>query len=415
MSCEESIRALLAHIDAREGEIHAWVHLEREAALARARALDAAPAPARGPLHGMGIGVKDVIDTADMPTQYNSPIYAGHRPAEDAEVVRLLKAAGAVILGKTVTTEFAFMVPGPTRNPHDLACTPGGSSSGSGAAVAAHMVPVALATQTGGSTIRPAAFCGVIGYKPTFGSYATRGLKALSPALDTIGLHAQNLADLAAVSAVLAGVPLRTEAAPARLRFAVAGTHNAAQAEPQQLARLEAAGRALARAGADVRNVELPPLMAELDALHRVIMGFEVARSFAPEWAGDRARLSAPLQDFIEKGLTYSAAEVDAARVRIDEGRRVMAAFMAPDEVLLTPPAAGEAPVGLESTGDAAFNRLWTMLGPPCLTLPAGRGVRGLPLGVQLVGVGMGSADEPRFLAIARWAEAALEQAGLGR
>ena len=385
MNCEESIRALLARIDAREGEIHAWVHLEREAALARARALDAAPAPARGPLHGMGIGVKDVIDTADMPTQYNSPIYAGHRPAEDAEVVRLLKAAGAVILGKTVTTEFAFMV------------------------------PVALATQTGGSTIRPAAFCGVIGYKPTFGSYATRGLKALSPALDTLGLHAQNLADLAAVSAVLAGVPLRTEAAPARLRFAVAGTHNAAQAEPQQLARLEAAGRALARAGADVRNVELPPLMAELDALHRVIMGFEVARSFAPEWAGDRARLSAPLQDFIEKGLTYSAAEVDAARVRIDEGRRVMAAFMAPDEVLLTPPAAGEAPVGLESTGDAAFNRLWTMLGPPCLTLPAGRGVRGLPLGVQLVGVGMGSADEPRFLAIARWAEAALEQAGLGR
>ncbi len=413
MSCEESIRALLAQIDAREGDIHAWVHLEREAALARARALDAAPA--HSALHGMGIGVKDVIDTADMPTQYNSPIYAGHRPAEDARVVQLLKAAGAVILGKTVTTEFAFMAPGPTRNPHDLTCTPGGSSSGSGAAVAAHMAPVALATQTGGSTIRPAAFCGVIGYKPAFGSYSTRGLKALSPALDTIGLHAQTLDDLAAVSAVLAGVPLRSEAAPARLRFAVTGTHNAAKAEAQQLARLEEAGRALARAGADVRSVELPPMMAELDNLHRVIMGFEVARSFAPEWVGDRARLSAQLQDFIEKGLTYSVADFAAARVRVDEGRRVMAAFMAPDEVLLTPPAAGEAPVGLDSTGNAAFNRLWTMLGPPCLTLPAGRGVRGLPLGVQLVGVGMGSADEPRFLAIARWAAAALAEAGLGR
>ena len=413
MSCEESIRALLARIDQREDEIHAWVYLEREGALARARLLDAAPA--RGPLHGMGIGVKDVIATADMPTQYNSPIYAGHRPAEDAEVVRRLKAAGAVILGKTVTTEFAYMAPGTTRNPHNLACTPGGSSSGSAAAVACNMVPVALATQTGGSTIRPAAFCGVFGYKPAFGSYPTRGLKMLSPALDTIGLHAQNLDDLAAVSAVLAGVPMRIEAAPARLCFAMTGTHNAAQAEPQQLARLEEAGRALARAGAEVRTVELPPMMAELDALHRVVMAFEVARSLAPEWAGERARLSADLANFIEKGLTYSKAEVDAARVRVDEGRRVMAAFLAPGEVLLTPPAAGEAPLGLDSTGNAAFNRLWTLLGPPCLSLPAGRGVRGLPLGVQLVGVGMTTQDEPRFLAIARWARAALDQAGLGQ
>lgn len=415
MSCEAAISALLAHIDSCEGDIGAWAWLDREAALRRARALDASPA--RGALHGMPIGIKDVIDTADMPTAYNSPIYAGHRPARDAEVVQRLKAAGAIVLGKTVTTEFAFMAPGRTRNPHDLRCTPGGSSSGSAAAVAAGMVPVALTTQTGGSTIRPAAFCGVIGYKSAFDRYPTAGLKYLAPSIDTIGLHARSLDDLARVSAVLAGDTGVPSGAPsaARPRFALTRTHHAEQAEPQAIRRLEAVARVLARAGAEVRELELPGPFAEIDPLHRVIMASEVARSFAPEWASARPRLSADLARFIEQGLACGEAQVAEARARVAHARAVMGDLVAQDELVLTLPAAGEAPVGIASTGNATFNRLWTMLGLACLTLPAGRGMRGLPLGVQLVGHNDRSAPaEQQLLAQARWTQDAMAADGLG-
>ncbi len=414
MNCENAIRALLAHIDAREPEIGAWAWLDHAAALAQARALDARAA--RGALHGMAIGVKDVIDTADMPTAYNSPIYAGHRPAQDAEVVRRLRAAGAVILGKTVTTEFAFMAPGRTRNPHDLRCTPGGSSSGSAAAVASGMAPVALATQTGGSTLRPAAFCGVIGYKPAFGRYPTAGLKHLAPSLDTIGLHARNFDDLARVSAVLAGDPgVLGAAAPIRPRVALIRTHHDGEAEPQAIRRLEEAAQALRRAGAEVRELALPALLAEIDPLHRVIMAKEVAQSFVTEWASARDKLSVDLAAFIAQGIAYSDAEVAAARMRVAEGRRLMDTLLADDELMLTLPAAGEAPVGLASTGSAAFNRLWTMLGVPAITLPAGRGARGLPLGVQLVARNNRAAGaEAQMLAHARWVQGALATAGYG-
>ena len=412
MSCESDIRALLAHIDSRESAIGAWAWLDHTAALAQARALDAAPA--RGALHGMAIGVKDVIDTADMPTEYNSPIYAGHRPAQDAEVVRRLRAAGAIILGKTVTTEFAFMAPGRTRNPHDLSCTPGGSSSGSAAAVATAMVPVALTTQTGGSTIRPAAFCGVIGYKPAFGRYPVAGLKHLSPSLDTIGLHARNFDDLARVSAVLAGDAQATAAVMSlRPRIALARTHHDHEAEPQAIKRLEDAATALRNAGAEVREMTLPALFAEIEPLSRVIMARETVQMFVPEWANSRSQLSADLAAFIAQGLTYTDADVAAARLRVAEGRRLMDTLLADDELLLMPPAAGEAPVGLASTGNAAFNRLWTMLGVPCITLPAGRGVRGLPLGVQLIG-GHNAGSEAQLLARARWVQVALASAGYG-
>lgn len=412
MNCEDSIRALLAHIATRENEIHAWVWLDHAAALAQARALDAAPA--RGALHGMAIGVKDVIDTADMPTGYNSPIYAGHRPARDAEVVRRLRAAGAIILGKTVTTEFAYTAPGPTRNPHDLACTPGGSSSGSAAAVAAGMVPVALATQTGGSTIRPAAFCGVIGYKPAFGRYPVAGLKHLAPSLDTIGLHARNFDDLARVSAVLAGEPRGPGASPAmRPRIALTRTHHDRDAEPQAIGRMEEAAQVLRRAGAEVREMPFPALFVDIDPLSRVIMSKEVAQSFVAEWANARDKLSADLAGFIARGIAHTDAEVAAARVRVAEGKRLMDTLLADDELMLTLPAAGEAPVGLASTGNAAFNRLWTMLGVPCITLPAGRGARGLPLGVQLVGRN-GAGTETELLARARWVQDALATAGYG-
>ena len=411
MSCEESIRALLAQLDAREGEIGAWAWLDHDLAIRQARALDAEASHAA--LHGMPIGIKDVIDTADMPTEYNSPIYAGHRPTRDAEVVTRLKAAGAIILGKTVTTEFAFMAPGRTRNPHDPSCTPGGSSSGSAAAVAAAMVPVALTTQTGGSTIRPAAFCGVIGYKPAFNRYPTAGLKYLAPSLDTIGLHARDLNDLARVSSVLAGDVNSAPLSSVRPRLALTLTHHASQAEPQAILRLEAVAQVLAHAGADVRKLELPRIFAELDCLHRVIMSNEVAQSFSAEWAHARDKLSAELAQFIEQGLSYGAAQVADARARVAQGKRLIGELLTQGELILTLPAAGEAPVGLGSTGNAAFNRLWTLLGLACMTLPAGRGMRGLPLGVQLVGRGNCDArDEQELLDMARWTQDAMAGAG---
>jgi amidase len=398
MSAEAAVRASLARIDAREREVRAWNYVDREGALARARALDAGGE--RGALHGVAIGVKDVIDTASMPTEYGSPIYAGHRPGADAACVARLAAAGAVVLGKTVTTEFAFAQPGATCNPHDLACTPGGSSSGSGAAVADGMVTVALATQTGGSTIRPAAFCGVVGYKPAFGRVPTAGLKPLAPSLDTIGVIARTADEVARVAAVLAGAPIPTapEGPP---RFAVCRTPYAAAAEPQALARLDAAAAALTRAGARVRALELPGAFVALDELHRVIMAHETARSMAHEWRTARARLSPSLAAFIERGLATTPAAVAAARAQAATCKRSLAALLDEGELVLTLAAAGEAPVGLESTGNAVFNRLWTLLGLPCLTLPAGRGARGLPLAVQLVG-----GPEDALLAAARWAEA---------
>jgi len=409
MNTEGVVQSLLKRVDACESSVGAWAWLDRDLALQRARELDANPM--QGVLHGLPIGIKDVIDTVDMPTEYNSPIYAGHRPTQDAEVVRRLRAAGAIVLGKTVTTEFAFMAPGRTRNPHDLACTPGGSSSGSAAAVAAGMVPVALTTQTGGSTIRPAAFCGVIGYKPAFDRYPTAGLKYLAPSLDTIGLHSQNLDDLARVSAVLAGDehtagPSTPIMAP---RLALVRTHHDHLAEPQAMHRLERVAQVLADAGATVRELKLPALFAEIDPLHRVIMSAEVAQSFNSEWLEARDRLSVELLQFIEQGRRHSASVVADARIRVQSGKDLYQAMLHEHELLLTLPAPGEAPVGLVSTGNASFNRLWTLLGLACITLPVGRGRRGLPLGVQLVGGSRSDArSEQRFIANARWCQAAL-------
>jgi amidase len=404
---EAAVAAHLARIDAREADVGAWAYVDREGALARACALDATGS--RGPLHGVSIGVKDVIDTADMPTEYGSPVYAGHRPREDAACVRRLKDAGAIVLGKTVTAEFAFVQPGRTRNPHDLACTPGGSSSGSAAAVADGMVPLALATQTGGSTIRPAAFCGVVGYKPAFGRIPTAGLKALAPSLDTIGVMARSVAEIARAAAVLEGEPLAAAAPPSAPRFALCRTPYAAEAEPQAIARLESVARAFARAGAAVRELELPDEFAELNALHRAIMAHETARSMAHEWRTARARLSPGLAAFIETGLATAPEAVAAARARVEACKRALPQRLAADESILTLPAAGEAPVGLESTGNAMFCRLWTLLGVPCLALPAGRGARGLPLGVQLVG-----AAAPALFAAAAWAEARIAESSPG-
>jgi Asp-tRNA(Asn)/Glu-tRNA(Gln) amidotransferase A subunit family amidase len=397
LSSLELVDALLARIVLREPQVAAWAHLDPDLVRSEARARDAMPAI--GPLHGVPIGIKDVIATSDQPTQCNSPIYTGHRPAVDAACVSRLRRAGAIIMGKTVTTEFAYVSPGPTRHPLDLSRTPGGSSSGSAAAVADGMVPAALGTQTGGSTIRPSAFCGVYGYKPGFGRFATQGLKFLAPSLDTLGVMCRDISDIALLSSVLTDAEQEdpSEAMP-RPRLALFMPHNLGSAEPAAINLLEDVAR---RAGATCdRHIDSPPVFEEMHAAHRVIMASEVARSFAKEWREQRELLSAALAEFIAWGLELSDADIAFAWSAVAHGRRWCEQHVGPDHLLLSLPAAGEAPVGLQSTGDASFNRVWTALHAACLSVPAGVGPHGMPLGVQLIDVRGG---EKRLLAAAMW------------
>ena len=392
------VESLLDRAARREPLVRAWAHLEPDRVREAARQCDGARV--RGPLHGIPIGIKDVIDTADMPTEHNSPIYAGRRPTADADCVRRLKSAGAIIMGKTVTAEFAFMRPGPTRNPHDPARTPGGSSSGSGAAVADRMVPAALATQTGGSTIRPASFCGVFGYKPAFGEWRTAGLKYLAPSLDTLGLCARDLDDIALISAVLRDKTPAPPAANAPPAVVVWETPYAALAEPSALAALEAARSRAGRAGARIRALAEPGPPGDLNAAHRVIMAAETARSFAAEWRDARDSLSQELRSFIETGLRHDANEIAEAWAVVARWRRWLDAVVAPHETVLTLSTPGEAPVGLAATGNAIFNRLWTLLHAACLHIPTGVGPAGVPVGVQLVDP---RGREDALLSSARW------------
>jgi Asp-tRNA(Asn)/Glu-tRNA(Gln) amidotransferase A subunit family amidase len=399
-TCEAVARACLERIDTRETDIHAWASVDPELALARARELDRGPP--RGPLHGVPVGVKDIIDTADLPTEMGSPIYRGHRPATDAACVGLTRAAGAVILGKTVTCEFAGMTPGATANPHNLAHTPGGSSSGSGAAVADFMVPVAFGTQTGGSVIRPAAYCGVFGFKPTFGAFNRRGVYPAAESLDTLGLIARSLEDLELVSAVLELRPSTPPGAletPPRVGLCRTPLWQAAQAET--VTAVEDAAARLAKAGARVREVALPDEFAGLRfAARETINNYERAAAMAHEWSGHREAISERLRKRIELGRAMPRAEyVAALRLGEDCRARLPAVFEKVD-VLLTPCANGEAPRGLGETGDPGFQAIWTILHVPALTLPTHRGPNGLPVGIQLVAAR--HADQQLF-GCARW------------
>ena len=349
----------------------------------------------------MPIGIKDVINTADMPTECDSPIYRGRRPAADAASVARLKAAGAILMGKTVTTEFAFQRPGKTRNPHNPEHTPGGSSSGSAAAVAERMVPAALGTQTGGSVIRPAAFCGVIGYKPTYGSIPTRGLKYLSPGLDTLGFMVRSLDDIAPLMRVLADVdvslPNEASSAPP-LVVCRTGHWDTAEAPMQQL--FDAVAAKTSAAKAKQREISLPAEFATLDAAHRVLLSADMAISFAREMAESREQLGDAIRDFIESTGGVSPEDINAKWTMLRSCREQLRDLFAADEIILTLSAPGEAPRGLHSTGNAVFNRLWTMLHVPCLHLPVDVGPNGLPIGVQLVSP---HCDERALLAAGRW------------
>ncbi|MDE0456741.1 MAG: amidase [Chromatiales bacterium] len=396
-TAESVARACLERIASRESDIGAWAHVNPDAVLERARALDRALP--RGVLHGVPIGVKDVIDTSDQPTGHGSPIYAGHRPARDAACVVRLRDAGALILGKTVTAEFAFAHPGGTRHPLATAHTPGGSSSGSAAAVADGMVPAALGTQTGGSTIRPSAFCGIVGYKPAFGSIPTEGLKPLAPSLDTIGVLARRLEDIPLLTGVLTARPVRpVRDGPPRLALCRTPYWDRAGA-PARSVLLETM-EAAREAGAKTREIELPAKFARLDDAHRVVMSAEVARSMDVEWRADAARLSEAMRAFIERGRRETAEDVRTGWALASDCRRRLRALCEDGEVLVTLSAPGEAPRGLASTGDAVFCRLWTLLAPPCLHLPVSRGPSGLPLGVQLVAP---EGDEGALFGAAEW------------
>lgn len=405
LTAEALASACLERIAAHDPDVRAWVARDADLVLAQARALDRSPA--RGPLQGVPVGVKDVIDTADLPTEYNSPIYRLHRPKADAACVAMVKRTGGIILGKTATTEFAYQHPGPARNPRNLRHTPGGSSSGSAAAVADGMVPLALGTQTGGSVIRPASFCGIVGYKPSFGMVNRAGLKFLAESLDTIGMMGRNVEDVALLLHALAGVVVPDFAAPPgdapRVGLCRTPRWNEADAVTQDL--IEQAARTLERAGAQLKDFACGAEFAGIYDDHEAIMHYECARALDWEYANRRELLSASIVAHIEKGWNVSRSRYEEA---VRNGLRYRASIeesFASHDFLLTPSAPGEAPSGLANTGNSVFNRTWTFLGVPCVTVPAFTGSGGLPIGVQVVGPYLGDA---RTLQWAEWVRQAL-------
>ena len=400
ITCEAVTRDCIERVIAREPVVKAWVKFNPELALAQARALDREPR--RGRLHGVPIGIKDVINTFDMPTEMGSPIYRGYRPTADAACVALLRRAGAVIFGKTATCELAGMAPAATTNPHNPAHTPGGSSSGSAAAVADVMVPAALGTQTGGSVLRPSSFCGVFGYKPTYNTFNKAGLKPAAESIDTIGWIARSIEDIALLTSVL-GMdeprPPRSMNAPPRIGLCRTELWDAAQPETKNA--VENAAAALGKAGAVVRDVDLPGEFSGLPALARgTINHFERAACMAFEWDNHRAALSPQMRRYIENGLKTSRADYVAAWRRVEQCRALLPKVFDGIDVLLTPCVPGEAPKDLASTGDPRMQAMWTALHTPTMTLPSHRGPNNLPVGIQLVAQRY---DDDRLFACARW------------
>jgi len=373
--CAESIAA-------REQDVRAFVVLDLDAA--RRAAEDARFISL--PLRGLPVAFKDIFDTFDLPTQYGSPIYAGNRPRADAPAVALTRRAGGIVIGKTVTTEFASLVPSVTRNPHNLDHTPGGSSSGSCAAVAAGMVPVAFGTQTAGSVIRPAAFCGIAAFKPSYRLIPLVGVKDVSWHLDTGGVFGAGVADVAFVAAAVTGRDLRVDrATPSAPRIALVRTQLWNEASAVMQGAIETAARSAATAGAKVSEVKLPPLLEQAYAAQYVIQDYESVHALAFEYDRHRDLIDPRLRDALDRGAEISADDYDAARRAASRGRQVLADTMSDYDVILTPSAPGAAPYGLATTGNAMFNRLWTLMGAPCINVP-GLSDAGLPLGIQIVG-----------------------------
>jgi Asp-tRNA(Asn)/Glu-tRNA(Gln) amidotransferase A subunit family amidase len=387
------LESQLARIAAREPDVQAWawhdaaqVSCDFEAqqeALHRVQA-DASPRPL--PLAGLAIGIKDIIDTAELPTQYGSQAYRQYRPGADAQVIQRLKAAGAIVMGKTVTTEFAHVHAGPTVNPHNFLHTPGGSSSGSAAAVADGMVALALGSQTGGSTIRPAAFCGIVGFKPTYARVDLSGVLPLSASMDTMGLMGRSVADVTLLSSVLLGHPAHVASIAHRPRIAWYPGPNADEADTDSAERLVRAREQLRMQGADLVEIELSHgEFAAVGRSNRIIMAYEASRQHQALYRSHPEQLGSSTIKLIELGLSINPEQYENERKQAARCRLMFHTAMQGVDALLTYSAPGQAPLTAAGTGASTFNRIWTTLGAPCLTLPAGRGNMGLPLGLQFV------------------------------
>ena len=416
ISSEQLVEACLARVREVDAQVQAWAFLDPDYALAQARAADQRRLSGQpiGPLHGVPVGIKDIFDTADMPTEYGSVLHAGRTPSDDAAVVARLRATGAVIMGKTVTTEFAYFSPGKTRNPHNPEHTPGGSSSGSAAAVAAEMVPLALGSQTNGSTIRPAAFCGVLGFKPTHGLIPRSGALMLSRALDHVGLFARTIDDIALLAAQLAGYDERDPDTQPRARIPFVEVAAEEPPLPPMFAFVktpywdrtdddtkEGFAELIQDLGDRAEEIELFPSAVEAWEWHRTIMEAEMAANLEREWERGRAQLSDPLRAQLERGRQVRALDYHRAIARIRPTyENFLELFEQRYDAILTPAAPGPAPKGLDSTGDPSFCTLWTLCGMPAVSLPLLQATNGLPIGVQLVGPRHG---EARLLRTARW------------
>jgi Asp-tRNA(Asn)/Glu-tRNA(Gln) amidotransferase A subunit family amidase len=368
-------------IAAREGEIGAFTALDIEGARRTADSLAALP------LRGLPVGMKDIFDTVDFPTAYGFSAYAGHRPKADAAMVMAVRRSGGVILGKTVTTELAGLEPAGTRNPRNPAHTPGGSSSGSAAAIAAGMLPISFGSQTGGSVIRPAAYCGIAGYKPSFRLMPTVGMKAFSWSLDTVGVFGAGVEDVAFAAAATTGRDLRIDGtAPNPPSIALVRTHLWSEATPDMQAAVERTARTAETAGARVTELVLPEIFEDAIRCHGIVQDHEAFRALAYEYDRHRDRLGPILNEQLGKAAAITTDQYDEARRATRRARQTFADLMAKTDVMLTPSAPGAAPRGLGATGKPTFNRLWTLLGPPCINVPGLVDKTGLPLGVQIVG-----------------------------
>jgi len=393
LTAEALVRSCLARCAAREPAVKAFSFLDPELAIANARRVD--KRYDRGLLHGLPFGVKDMIDTADMPTSHNSPIYEGLRQGRDAACVAVARGEGGVLFGKTDTVEFAAGGRRAlTRNPHDLTRTPGGSSSGSAAAVAAGMVPLAFGTQTGGSLIRPASFCGVFGMKPTHGVVNNEGAKRYSHTLDTIGWYGRSVADLRLVAAAfrLFGLETPLGKAPGQLRIGLCRGPNWGRAAPESQAALLLAGERLQAAGIAVEEVTLPAIFDEATESQRQVAFGEGRGAFLGEYLTAHALLHQDFRDRVENSGGITAASLRAAYDHAAECRKLWDALFPPYDGILAVAALGEAPVGRQDTGDHVFNAMWTLLHVPCIGLPCTTGPQGTPVGVQVIGPRFGDA-----------------------
>ncbi len=411
LSARACCEGTLERIRARDPQVEAWAALDEGRALALAQVCDAkrSAGATLGTLHGIPVGVKDIIDTADLPTQMGSSVFAGHRPERNAPIVDRLLAAGAYVLGKTVTTEFAFLHPGKTRNPWDPAHTPGGSSSGSAAAVASGMVPAAIGTQTNGSVIRPAAFCGVVGFKPGFGLIPCAGALQFSATLDQMGVFTRSVADAAAFAAALSDAgSIAAEIGDVRSapRIALLMNFPWNAAEPEAAAHLEVLRAQLRRAGASVEMLVLPADLHDAQRVHRAIMVYEGARAHAPRQARSRSAMSPVLNAVIDEGLGISSEDYAQALARSGAIRERALELFEHCDAVASLPAPGVAPARLDATGDPSFCTLWSLTGFPSVTLPTGRSAGGLPFGLQLAA--RAGADD-HLLRVAQWCETTVD------